>query len=102
MYVSETTLGPLRITPVAEATNARTSVAFIARTTWSIQAEKRKAKRKRRLFADGVSQAPTPPSEEKISKKPHTVRDQIWTLLPNETIVGSAPFLDIPAADVCR
>ena len=28
MYVSETTLGPLRITPVAEATNARTSVAF--------------------------------------------------------------------------
>jgi hypothetical protein len=29
MYVSETTLGPLRITPVTEATNARTSVAFM-------------------------------------------------------------------------
>jgi hypothetical protein len=29
MYVSETTLGPLRITPVTEATNARKSVAFM-------------------------------------------------------------------------
>jgi hypothetical protein len=29
MYVSETTLGPLRITPVAEATNARKSVALM-------------------------------------------------------------------------
>ena len=28
MYVSEVTLGPLRITPVTEATNARKSVAF--------------------------------------------------------------------------
>ena len=28
MYVSEVTLGPLRITPVIEATNARKSVAF--------------------------------------------------------------------------
>jgi hypothetical protein len=29
MYVSETTLGPLRITPAAEATNARKSVALM-------------------------------------------------------------------------
>jgi hypothetical protein len=28
MYVSEVTLGPLMITPVTEATNARKSVAF--------------------------------------------------------------------------
>ncbi len=28
MYVSEVALGPLRITPVTEATNARKSVAF--------------------------------------------------------------------------
>ena len=85
MYVSETTLGPLRITPVAEATNARTSVAFIARTTWSIQAESGRPNANAD-FADGVSRAPKP-TEEKISKKPHTVRDKIWTLLPNEPIV---------------
>jgi hypothetical protein len=34
MYVSETTLGPLRITPVAEATNARKSVALMNARAW--------------------------------------------------------------------
>jgi hypothetical protein len=58
MYVSEVTLGPLRITPVTEATNARKNVGdAISRTTsaTSRQRRRRDADAEAEEAADGAN-----------------------------------------------